>query len=636
MDSRLADRSQPKAMTAQAAQLREHPRIGGRAGLGAGGANARLELICLTILVSLAALVFFFGLGNFPLFNPDECFYAEPAREMLDTHDYITTTLNYAVRYTKPPLFMWIMSVCYQLFGQNEFAARFFSACSGTALVGITYSMLVRFCSLRAACLGACVLISGPLFVATGRMAIADMPLALFVAGSLFCFFRAYKEQTRGLIWLGYVLIAAAVMTKGPVGVALPVLVLAVWHFLRGDLLKGLKFYQPHFGALLVACLALPWFVVETIVTKGEYFNCFIIMENFQRFTRVVSGHKGHWYYHILAIAAGLLPWSVFLPQALMSAFIARKDSGALNRGSRQAGTDLFSKLIASCQVILERFRNLTVSQDFSLFCACAAVMIVLFFSMSTSKLLSYTLPAFPFIAAIIAIEIDKLCSDRRTPIGFILLATVYGAGAAVAPAVLQLIHRAPNFLGDIVRPYCAIQFAAMVIVFALLKFKRFAPALTVFCASTMVTFAVYGYSGLSAISKQWEGPVPDLARYAALSGEPLFVYKVRLPSVPFYTHKATVLSPALEKPIPGTNRYTGVAGEPEPPSIPWLGLKGVDDKARVPAVPVEDAIKSFDRAYVIARQADDQFFKATPGFKFVARDGQYVLVHWRKPGLSK
>src|SRR5579883_3439605 len=114
MDSRLADRSQPKAMTAQAAQLREHPRIGGRAELGAGGANARLELICLTILVSLAALVFFFGLGNFPLFNPDECFYAEPAREMLDTHDYITTTLNYAVRYTKPPLFMWIMSVCYQ------------------------------------------------------------------------------------------------------------------------------------------------------------------------------------------------------------------------------------------------------------------------------------------------------------------------------------------------------------------------------------------------------------------------------------------------------------------------------------------------------------------------------------------
>src|SRR5271170_8092183 len=76
----------------------------------------------------LSGLTFFSHLGNMPLFNPDEGLYAEPAREMLDTGEYITTLLNYAVRFTKPPLIIWAMALSYKILGVNEFAARFFCA----------------------------------------------------------------------------------------------------------------------------------------------------------------------------------------------------------------------------------------------------------------------------------------------------------------------------------------------------------------------------------------------------------------------------------------------------------------------------------------------------------------------------
>ncbi len=79
----------------------------------------------------LATAVFFNGIGSFPLFNPDEALYAEPAREMLKNGDYLTTHLNYIVRYTKPPLVIWAQAFLFSLFGVSEGVARSFGAACG-------------------------------------------------------------------------------------------------------------------------------------------------------------------------------------------------------------------------------------------------------------------------------------------------------------------------------------------------------------------------------------------------------------------------------------------------------------------------------------------------------------------------
>ena len=97
--------------------------------------NRWLHLGTLAVLCIASCWVLFYGLGDFPLFNPDEALYAEPAREMLETHDYITTTLNYVVRFTKPPVAIWAMALAMKIFGVNEFAARFFGAAAALCLI---------------------------------------------------------------------------------------------------------------------------------------------------------------------------------------------------------------------------------------------------------------------------------------------------------------------------------------------------------------------------------------------------------------------------------------------------------------------------------------------------------------------
>ena len=160
------------------------------------------SLLAITSVFLLACVVFFYKLGSFPLFNPDEALYAEPAREMLECGEYITTLLNYVVRFTKPPLCIWAMAASYQVFGVNEFAARFFGAACGAVLVAITCGFIIRFISLRAAVPAALTLVSAPLFVGTAREAITDMPLSLFMACAQMAFFTAFESGRKSYSYI--------------------------------------------------------------------------------------------------------------------------------------------------------------------------------------------------------------------------------------------------------------------------------------------------------------------------------------------------------------------------------------------------------------------------------------------------
>ncbi|MBS2010745.1 MAG: glycosyltransferase family 39 protein, partial [Cyanobacteria bacterium SZAS TMP-1] len=209
------------------------------------GGQTRLKLSGLILVLLSSCFVLFTGLGQCPLFNPDEALYAEPAREMLVTGEYVTTLLNYVVRYTKPPLCIWAMALSYKVFGVNEYAARFFGVACALVLIAFTYLLIARYVSVRAAVVGALSLAVAPLFVLTAREAITDMPLALFMAGSQMAFFHAFKSRRFSFALAGYVLLGLAIMTKGPVGVVLPVAILFVYHFLRGELRAAWLFYRP-------------------------------------------------------------------------------------------------------------------------------------------------------------------------------------------------------------------------------------------------------------------------------------------------------------------------------------------------------------------------------------------------------
>jgi len=562
-------------------------------------------LLGLAFVVSIASVVFFKDLGAVPLFNPDEALYAEPAREMLVTGEYITTLLNYVVRFTKPPLCIWAMAGCFQIFGVNEFAARFFGAACGVILIAATYFAIARYISLRAALVGALTLASAPLFVFTGREAITDMPLSLFGAGSQLAFFHAGQAQvrSRAALYLGYVLIGLAVMTKGPVGLVLPVAILCAWHFLKGDLWTAFKNYRPLTGAAIVAAISLPWFITEIVITHGAYFQEFIIRENFQRFTAVVDNHKQPVYYHLLAMAGGFFPWAVYLPQSLVAA-LAPYFSALKPVAGESAAATSGSALIAFLKGRMRQSQlYLTAVNDstaLALYCIIWATVTLVFYSASVSKLLPYTLSAFPALAIVVAWELER-CFVRQEhgfkrlamPLIFVVLA--YGAVSTVAPVVAQKVRDAPLNIAALITAYAAAQAALVLVSLIVMRTRRLFAGALVLAAGAALLLIIHAGRVLPVLSAKLEGPLPKYAYFAGQSKDAILVFDMRKPGVPFYALRQVE------------------------------NINGIDAlNARLKQVP---------QAYILTKSSKLTALKDLPGMKVIASEGDYAMVRFGAGG---
>ncbi len=541
------------------------------------------QVVPFSLVFLVACSIFFFDLGKLPLFNPDEGLFAEPAREILDTGEWVTSLLNYVVRYTKPPLAMWAMALSFQAFGVNEFAARFFGSVCASLIVAVTYCFLSRYSGTRAALIGSSTLLMAPLFVATARMAITDMPLSLFFVSSLICFFRAFVERDGKFCWLGYVLVGLAVMTKGPVALVLPAAILFIYHLLKGELLDAWRFYKPILGALVVAIIALPWFVAEIAITKGAYFQSFILRENFQRFSSVVDSHKGGWWYHLAAMTAGFFPWSTFLPQSMHSALLPAVPASPRGKGGLPGW--------------LAGLRSLSNEQSVALFCAIWAIVTLVFFSASVSKLITYTLPAFPALAVLVGIELAKVLESKsllRLVVPFSLLAIIYGAAGLLVPSLIGKLRDCPPELVRLATSLISVQCIVAVITLALIVIRRPGFALVTFSVLTLTSSALLGRQAAQVVSEHWEGALPDFARYAACSDWQIFLFDFRKPATPFYTRRQ-VIQPGSKKAL-------------------------------------ESRLSGFARAYILTKASDRSYFERMAGCRVVAQKGYAMLVSWRRP----
>ncbi len=540
------------------------------------------------IVFAVTCTLFFAHLGNFPLFNPDEALYAEPAKEMLAIGDYITTYLNYVVRFTKPPITIWGQALGIVVFGCNEFAVRFFGATAGALLVAATYCFAEKFAGRRAAIASSMVLCTAPLFVGTARMAITDMPLSLFTASGMMCFYAAFKKTNKNYLWLAYVLTGLAVMTKGPVGIVLPVAILGLFHLLRNNWKEALRFYSPVIGALIVGLIALPWFTVEIYITKGAYFNDFILRENFQRFTSVVDSHKGGWWYHIAAMLAGFFPWSVFIPQALFGALQVERVRALWRNGP--------------LKVISTYCGEMSLNQELALYCLCWTVITVGFFSASVSKLLPYTLPAFPAVALLIALEFDKILETRnktKALVPAILLASIFAGISLVLPHLVSKLRDAPTSLIQLAQSLCSYELIFTMVAVAFTLRRSYRTAFFAFLGPTVLSFLYFGGQILTELSNTWEQPLPDMARFAGSSSLPVLVFDMRKPSMPFYTGRQVI----------------------QPSS--------------------QDAVKEFlasdkavNGAYVLTKTKQKEFFENLPGCKVVCSQGKFLLVKCNAIGV--
>jgi 4-amino-4-deoxy-L-arabinose transferase-like glycosyltransferase len=533
------------------------------------------------LVVIFASIAIFFGqLGQVPLFNPDEGLYAEPAREMLDTGEYITTLLNYDVRFTKPPLSIWLMALSYKVFGINEFAARFPGALSAVLLIAVTYLFVVAFVNRRSAIFASTILLTSPMCIGVARMAITDMPLALFVTTGFFALFTAFERKRKDFLYLGYFAIGLAVMTKGPVGALLPVMILGAYHLLTGTLRDAFKFFDIRMGLIIIAAIAVPWFAVEIYLTKGAYFNEFILRENFGRFTSLVDSHKGAWWYHIVAMFGGFFPWSVFIPQTV--AFSVLDVTGKSKQYSlSQPNFPAFDR-----EQTLRKLRILLLSW---------ILITLVFFSVSVSKLLTYTLPMFPALATLVAMELDWGIEQNRLKRLLLPLCTIalaFGLSTVLTGYALNRMHEAPVELTHTITTFAVCQGFAALFAASLILLGKKQQGVFAFMASFFALLLFFGGQLLPQLSKTFEGDTPVYASRAANSKIPFVLYDLRKPGIPFYTRRK-VLQPA--------------------------------DRAELDVI-----LKGTNEALVITQKRDLKELEQVTGLTILERDARFALLRWQ------
>ena len=330
----------------------------------------------LAALLWLAVVVLWFGFIELRgLYFPDEGRYAEIPREMLATGDWVTPRLNGFPYFEKPPLQYWATAALFAEAGADEWTTRLFPALAGFLAVLAVLATARRLYSRRAGWMAAAVMGSGLGYFLATQFVTLDMSLTAFLTAALCAFLlaqdpRAAPDRRRRWMLAAWTLCALAVLTKGVVGVVLPVLAVGAYVVVRRDasLLRRL-----HVGAGLAVLLvvAAPWFVLVELRNPG-FAEFFFVHEHWQRFTQPVHRRAGPWWYFVPIAVAFLMPW--------LPAIVAAISRRAAVARPRVAGTF-----------------------DARTFCWCSAAAIFVFFSASSSKLPAYILPATGAVALAVA-----------------------------------------------------------------------------------------------------------------------------------------------------------------------------------------------------------------------------------------
>ncbi|MGE4288604.1 MAG: ArnT family glycosyltransferase [Salinivirgaceae bacterium] len=264
------------------------------------------------LLIAIAALALFLPfLGSVHLFDWDEINFAESAREMLVTGDYLTVQINYQPFWEKPPLFIWMQALSMHLFGVNEFAARFPNALCGVFTLLFLYFVGKRELNRRLGILWVISYVGSLLPFFYFKSAIIDPWFNLFIFAGLY-FAYAYLVRSASVLnaLLSALALGLAVLTKGPVAILLMTLALAVFYLQKRS---KLSFKWSHAVLFFVVLIVVGgfWFFLQILVGNYSLIKAFLVYQ-LRLFLTEDAGHGGFLLYHFVVVFAGMFPASIF------------------------------------------------------------------------------------------------------------------------------------------------------------------------------------------------------------------------------------------------------------------------------------------------------------------------------------
>jgi 4-amino-4-deoxy-L-arabinose transferase-like glycosyltransferase len=341
--------------------------------------SAKQRYWTVSVLLILSGIVLFYGLGRIPLLGPDEPRYAEVAREMFSSGDFISPRLCGCLWFEKPVLLYWMAAASYKVLGVHEFAARLPCAITATLTALFLYYAVGKKADHNVAFLSAVVLLTSPIFIGFGRAAVTDMPLAWAITAALLFLLLSVDDRPRrraGFLIAAWGMVGVAILAKGLVGIVMFVAIGAAALLLSRSPLPNTRLLALGLGVcVLVAGI---WYL-PVIVENGRAFTVeFFVNHHFKRYLTNEYHHPEPVYFFPAVAILGVVPWPAFLVPALKR----------FRESARQPQAEA-------------RFLHWLVWSWL--------VIPIVFFSFSESKLPGYILPAIPALAIIIGLEARRM-----------------------------------------------------------------------------------------------------------------------------------------------------------------------------------------------------------------------------------
>lgn len=486
-------------------------------------------------------LLLFLSLGKLGLTDRDEGSNAEVAREMVEGGDWMTPTLNGEPHLAKPVFTYWLMSGAYRFLGVSEFSARVPSAVCMAALILLQYRFLTSTRGAFTGLVGGLMLLLNIEMVVIGRMALTDSILILFTTAALFGFWMGLhgEGKQRHAFWIFYVGMAIGMLTKGPIGVVVPLLGTVPYLFVTH---RWKQFWENGFlilGLLVFALIACPWYGAMLWIHGASYATS-AKADTVGRFFTMIGGHGGTIFFYLPILLFGFFPWSGFLPAALLDAW---KDWRQTWRSTR---------------TVSDRKPR---PQELELFAALWLIGVFVFLSLSATQRPHDIGPLFPASAILSASYWNRCVKEPGTRglraslwtlmlLGFALGLVLIALPLLYSTYIESIIKEFP--VARVVEPGVGPTAAGFVLIFGVgivgyfgLSEQRRPGAFWAAAATIIVVIMVAIVITLPRFSKYFIDPPHELAYVAGVNLKPrdqFIIYGPPQPSMLFYAKRRAVM----------------------------------------------------------------------------------------------
>ena len=360
--------------------------------------NSRKRFITSLIVLVSGVIIFILDLGKTGLVDETPPLFAAAARAMSESGDWLTPKVNGMFRFDKPPLIYWLMSFFYSL-PKNEIwdslgtlSARLPSALGSLFLMLMIGDTLFcwpqkgdrQFLTPIVASLGFAL---SPLIIIWSRTAVSDALLTGTLGISLLLFWRRMASNNNDQCISAWVFLGFAILTKGPVAFVLAALTIISFLFCQKNWARLLCKINPKKGLLITILISIPWYVLELIKEGKPFWDSFFGYHNFQRYTSVVNNHAEPFWFFLYIMLLASLPFTPFLCHGIF---------------------ETFKDFLKSSK------RNSIVSETLYTYSLCWLISVLIFFSISATKLPSYWLPAIPAAAILISHSFISLKNSNK------------------------------------------------------------------------------------------------------------------------------------------------------------------------------------------------------------------------------